>query len=111
MSCITWLNNPIRYIACTRFGKKRIEEELVTLNTKFTCLGSLNDGETTAERLQEEIKEYKAILKCSVCHDRPKEVSILNPTFIFLNVSVFVSDLSVIALNVAKGKLQCSFSS
>jgi E3 ubiquitin-protein ligase BRE1 len=59
-----------------RFGKKRIEEELVALNTKFTCLSSLNDGETAAERLQEEIKEYKAILKCSVCHDRPKEVVI-----------------------------------
>lgn len=59
-----------------RFGKTRLEEELVALNTKLMCLSSLNDGETVVGRLQEEIKEYKAILKCSVCHDRPKEVVI-----------------------------------
>lgn len=26
------------------------------------------------EKLQEELKEYKDILKCSICLDKPKEV-------------------------------------
>eukprot|EP01018_Ginkgo_biloba_P001761 Gb_15023 [translate_table: standard] len=56
-----------------RFEKKRIEEELVSLNSKVS---RLNDGGTVAEKLQEEIKAYKQILKCSVCHDRSKEVVI-----------------------------------
>lgn len=30
--------------------------------------------ETTIQKLQDEIKECKAILKCGVCFDRPKEV-------------------------------------
>lgn len=58
-----------------RFGKKRVEEELLALNSKFSRLSALNEG-GALEKLQEEIKEYKAILKCSVCHDRPKEVVI-----------------------------------
>jgi hypothetical protein len=31
--------------------------------------------ETTIQKLQDEIKECKAILKCGVCFDRPKEVT------------------------------------
>ena len=30
--------------------------------------------EITIQKLQDEIKECKAILKCGVCFDRPKEV-------------------------------------
>jgi E3 ubiquitin-protein ligase BRE1 len=57
-----------------RFEKRRVQEELEVLNSKVTRLHSHRDGGLMVERLQGEIKEYKAILKCSVCHDRPKEV-------------------------------------
>ncbi|KAJ7565730.1 hypothetical protein O6H91_02G072500 [Diphasiastrum complanatum] len=59
-----------------RFEKKRMQDELALLNTKAARLSSLNEGGNIVEKLQEEIKEYKAILKCGVCHDRPKEVVI-----------------------------------
>ncbi|KAG0581595.1 hypothetical protein KC19_4G263900 [Ceratodon purpureus] len=59
-----------------RFEKRRVEDELEALNSKLTRLRSHHEGGPAVERLQEEIKEYKAILKCSVCHDRPKEVVI-----------------------------------
>ncbi|KAG0630974.1 hypothetical protein M758_1G217700 [Ceratodon purpureus] len=57
-----------------RFEKRRVQDELEALNSKLTRLRSHQEGGPGIERLQEEIKEYKAILKCSVCHDRPKEV-------------------------------------
>lgn len=41
---------------------------------KTARLNTVHDGGPMVERLQEEIKDYKSILKCSVCHDRPKEV-------------------------------------
>jgi E3 ubiquitin-protein ligase BRE1 len=59
-----------------RFEKRRVQEEFEALNSKMTRLHSHRDGGLILERLQGEIKEYKAILKCSVCHDRPKEVVI-----------------------------------
>eukprot|EP01018_Ginkgo_biloba_P005014 Gb_28646 [translate_table: standard] len=58
-----------------RYEKRRIEEDLVLLNTKVARINARNDG-AAVEKLQEDIKEYKRILKCSVCHDRPKEVVI-----------------------------------
>lgn len=36
---------------------------------------SSESEEAAIQRLQDEIKECKAILKCGVCFDRPKEVS------------------------------------
>ena len=59
-----------------RFEKRRVQDELEALNSKLTRLRSHHEAGPAVERLQEEIKEYKAILKCSVCHDRPKEVRI-----------------------------------
>ncbi|KAL3691986.1 hypothetical protein R1sor_005637 [Riccia sorocarpa] len=59
-----------------RFEKRRVQEELDALNTKVSRLTSYHDGNPLVERLQEELKEYRAILKCSVCHDRAKEVVI-----------------------------------
>jgi len=58
-----------------RFEKRRVQDELEALHSKLSRLQSHHEGAPGIERLQEEIKEYKAILKCSVCHDRPKEVS------------------------------------
>lgn len=36
---------------------------------------SSENEEATIQKLQDEIKECKAILKCGVCFDRPKEVT------------------------------------
>lgn len=38
---------------------------------------SSETGEAAIQKLQDEIKECKAILKCGVCFDRPKEVNLI----------------------------------
>ncbi|KAL4195948.1 hypothetical protein AMTRI_Chr04g180860 [Amborella trichopoda] len=58
-----------------RLEKKKLEEELEAFNSKVAQMSSENE-EAAVEKLQDEIKEYKAILKCGVCYDRPKEVVI-----------------------------------
>nr|KAJ0199555.1 hypothetical protein LSAT_V11C600318340 [Lactuca sativa] len=35
-------------------------------------------GEAAIQKLQDEIKKYKSILKCGVCFDRPKERNLEN---------------------------------
>eukprot|EP00897_Mesotaenium_endlicherianum_P006224 jgi/Mesen1/562/ME000105S10733 len=71
-----------------RYKRKRLEEESETLGTKVARLGgaggsaggflekALEKGAASVEELQEEINGYKSILRCSVCHDRRKEVVI-----------------------------------
>lgn len=44
------------------------------VNNKVAELTS-ETGEAAIQKLQDEIKDCKAILKCGVCFDRPKEVS------------------------------------
>ncbi|KAJ7545345.1 hypothetical protein O6H91_09G116100 [Diphasiastrum complanatum] len=68
-----------------KFEKKRMQEELAALSRKTARLSSPNGGGTVVEKLQEEIKEYKAILNCGVCHDRPKEVVITKCYHLFCN--------------------------
>ena len=60
----------------TRFENRRVQEELEVLSSKLTRLRSHQEGSPPIERLQDDIKHYKAMIKCSVCHDRSKEVSI-----------------------------------
>ncbi|KAM7472059.1 hypothetical protein LguiA_010242 [Lonicera macranthoides] len=59
-----------------RFEKKRVEEELVVLKRKASRLKSQIEGSSVIEKLKEELKEYRGIVKCSICLDRPKEVVI-----------------------------------
>ncbi|MFQ6626836.1 hypothetical protein Gotur_004989 [Gossypium turneri] len=59
-----------------RFSKKRSEEELEVARRKVSRLQTEMEGSSTVERLQQELREYKEILKCSICLDRPKEVGI-----------------------------------
>jgi ssDNA-specific exonuclease RecJ len=54
-----------------------LEEELMELNNRVAELTS-ETGEAAIQRLQDEIKDCKSMLKCSVCSDRPKEVSELS---------------------------------
>lgn len=58
----------------TRFERKRVEADLETVRRKAEQLKSHADGSSEAEKLKQELGEYKEILKCIVCHDRRKEV-------------------------------------
>eukprot|EP00250_Pteridium_aquilinum_P024480 c29137_g1_i1 orf=538-3168(-) len=59
-----------------RLAKKKVQEDLALLKSKLARTNAQSDGSSLIDKLQDEVKEYKAILKCSVCHDRPKEVVI-----------------------------------
>lgn len=58
------------------------------MNTKVAELTS-GSGEAAILKLQDEIKDCKAILKCGVCFDRPKEVclSLYRHLVVFLPIS------------------------
>lgn len=57
----------------SRNSRKKIQEEIAEWNKTIAEMTSESE-EAEIQRLQEEIKECKAILKCGVCFDRPKEV-------------------------------------
>nr|XP_043606735.1 E3 ubiquitin-protein ligase BRE1-like 2 [Erigeron canadensis] len=67
-----------------RSDRKKLDEELAELNMKVTEL-TLGSGEAAIQKLQDEIKECKSILKCGVCFDRPKEVVIVKCYHLFCN--------------------------
>uniref|UniRef100_A0A6N2M9N3 E3 ubiquitin protein ligase n=1 Tax=Salix viminalis TaxID=40686 RepID=A0A6N2M9N3_SALVM len=67
-----------------RSERRRLEEELTELNNRVAELTS-ETGEAAIQRLQDEIKDCKSILKCSVCSDRPKEVVIVKCYHLFCN--------------------------
>ncbi|KHG27855.1 E3 ubiquitin-protein ligase BRE1-like 1 [Gossypium arboreum] len=71
-----------------RFKKKRIEEELEVAKRKVVHLQAKTEGNSMIERLQEELREYREILKCSICLDRPKEVVITKCYHLFCNPCV-----------------------
>lgn len=71
-----------------RFERRRLQEELAILNMKAARLNVHHESGPLVEKLQEEIKEYKAILKCSICHDRSKEVVITKCFHLFCNPCV-----------------------
>jgi len=62
---------------CHGFATKRIQEKIDALNVKVAHINFYNDGGPMGKQFQEEINQYKAIVKCSVCHDPPKEVVFL----------------------------------
>lgn len=57
-----------------RYERKRVEEEVEVVRRKASRLRSQIEGSPVVQRLQQELKEYKDILKCSICLERPKEV-------------------------------------
>ncbi|GMJ01421.1 REDUCED DORMANCY 4, histone mono-ubiquitination 1 [Hibiscus trionum] len=71
-----------------RFNKKRIEEELEVARRKVLHLRAKTEGNSMVERLQQELREYREILKCSICLDRPKEVVITKCYHLFCNPCV-----------------------
>ncbi|KMZ73224.1 E3 ubiquitin-protein ligase BRE1-like 2 [Zostera marina] len=58
-----------------RVEGKQFEDELTELKNEVDEM-SAEKREAAIQKFQEEIKECKAILKCGVCFDRPKEVVI-----------------------------------
>ncbi|WOL14203.1 E3 ubiquitin-protein ligase [Canna indica] len=58
-----------------RNERKKLDEELEEVKSEVAEMSSENE-EVAIQKLQDEIKECKAILKCGVCFDRPKEVVI-----------------------------------
>lgn len=67
-----------------RSERKKLEEELAEMNRTIAELSS-ETGEAAVQRLQDEIKDCKSILKCGVCFDRPKEVVIVKCFHLFCN--------------------------
>ncbi|KAF5937159.1 hypothetical protein HYC85_024665 [Camellia sinensis] len=63
-----------------RSERKKLDEEPMELNMKVAKMSSEN-GEAAKQKLQDEIKDCKAILKCGVCFDRPKEIWIRDIPF------------------------------
>ncbi|KAL6878521.1 hypothetical protein ACP4OV_012691 [Aristida adscensionis] len=58
-----------------RSERRKLEEQYEEVKKEVMELTSETE-ETTIQKLQDEIKECKGILKCGVCFDRPKEVVI-----------------------------------
>ncbi|XP_077240995.1 histone mono-ubiquitination 2 isoform X2 [Tasmannia lanceolata] len=67
-----------------RMENKKLEEELMELNGKVAEMSS-QSREAAMQKIQDEIKECKAILKCGVCFDNPKEVVITKCYHLFCN--------------------------
>ncbi|KAH9788554.1 E3 ubiquitin-protein ligase BRE1-like 1 [Citrus sinensis] len=58
-----------------RFAKKRLEEDLEMGRRKVLRLQAQTEGSSIIEELQQELREYREILKCSICLERPKEAN------------------------------------
>ncbi|KAJ0112961.1 hypothetical protein Patl1_00150 [Pistacia atlantica] len=71
-----------------RYSKKRIEEELEVARRKVLRLQAPTEGSSIVKELREELREYREILKCSVCLERPKEVVITKCYHLFCNPCV-----------------------
>lgn len=71
-----------------RFNKKRIEEEHEVMRRKANCLRNQIEGSTALGKLKQEIKEYRGILKCRICHERQKEVVIAKCFHLFCSQCV-----------------------
>ncbi|KAJ8433792.1 hypothetical protein Cgig2_025955 [Carnegiea gigantea] len=67
-----------------RNDRNKLEEELKEWSDTVAEL-TAETSEAAIQKLQEEIKECKSILKCGVCFDRPKEVVIVKCYHLFCN--------------------------
>lgn len=70
-----------------RFDKKRLEEELEVARRKVSHLRTQMEGSMVG-KLQQELREYREILKCSICLDRRKEVVLTKCYHLFCNACV-----------------------
>ncbi|PPD79850.1 hypothetical protein GOBAR_DD23217 [Gossypium barbadense] len=82
-----------------RFKKKRLEEELEVARRKVVHLRAKTEGNLMVERLQQELREYREILKCSICLDRPKEII---PFFRLLLQNATISSATLVCIKSPK---------
>ncbi|XP_008803814.1 E3 ubiquitin-protein ligase BRE1-like 1 isoform X1 [Phoenix dactylifera] len=68
-----------------RFNTKRLEEDLEVMSRKAEHLRAQTEGYSVLEKLRQEVREYRGILKCSICLDRQKEVVIAKCYHLFCN--------------------------
>ncbi|CAO1939189.1 unnamed protein product [Urochloa humidicola] len=68
-----------------RFSKKRIEDDMDLMSSKANSLREKTDNSAVLQKLRHEVKEYRGILKCGICHDRQKEVVIAKCYHLFCN--------------------------
>ncbi|RLN43504.1 E3 ubiquitin-protein ligase BRE1-like 1 isoform X2 [Panicum miliaceum] len=68
-----------------RFTKKRIEDDLDLMSSKANSLREKTDNSVVLQKLHHEVKEYRGILKCGICHERQKEVVIARCYHLFCN--------------------------
>lgn len=80
----------------SRSERRRLEEQYEEVKNEVMELTSETE-ETTIQKLQDEIKECKAILKCGVCFDRPKEV-----TYNVLYNFFFLNDLNLFRIMISE---------
>ncbi|CAN6271642.1 unnamed protein product [Urochloa humidicola] len=66
----------------SRIERWRLEEQYEEVKNEVMELTSETE-EITIQKLEDEIKECKAILKCGVCFDRPKVVVITKCFYLF----------------------------
>ncbi|KAK3195140.1 hypothetical protein Dsin_026450 [Dipteronia sinensis] len=71
-----------------RFDKKRMEEELDIARRKVLRLQAQKEGSSVVDELRQELREYREIVKCGICLDRPKEVVITKCYHLFCNPCV-----------------------
>ncbi|CAN8286415.1 unnamed protein product [Cochlearia groenlandica] len=71
-----------------KFSRRRIEEEMEITKKKVSRLRSLIEGSSVIQKLRQELGEFKEILKCKACNDRPKEVVITKCYHLFCNPCV-----------------------
>ncbi|XP_027112931.1 E3 ubiquitin-protein ligase BRE1-like 1 isoform X1 [Coffea arabica] len=71
-----------------RFKRKREEEDLEFARSKVSRLKSQVEGSSVVDKLRQEVREYREILKCSICLDRRKEVVIAKCYHLFCNSCV-----------------------
>ncbi|KAK4755645.1 hypothetical protein SAY87_009402 [Trapa incisa] len=70
-----------------RFKNKRTVEELAAVKRKAALVQAQKEG-SIVPKLEEELKEYKEIVKCSICHERRKEVVITKCYHLFCNTCI-----------------------
>lgn len=75
-----------------RLKKKRIEEELEALKRKAGRLQAQTEGLSIVEKLQQELGEYREILKCDICLDRTKQVFV-GSILLFIALISFTASL------------------
>ncbi|WJX75960.1 ubiquitin-like modifier hub1 [Trifolium repens] len=68
-----------------RFDKKKVEEDLEVARRNLSRLKAQDEDSSVTDKLQQELGEYREIVKCSICRDRTKEVVITKCYHLFCN--------------------------